>query len=158
MNRREELILKWNIVIKIVSVILDLEVRNFLTEHKLTKSKTNHNIGARVTYLNCSVSGCPKKLRVVTNLIPTEGVSPYVIEEITDTIHNHQVDLPRNRGLSLEQKAIIKLCVERGQGAPKKVRAAQFSNFCRQEKEVWKLKKFNLITSRLFENLHDYAS
>lgn len=73
---------------------------------------------------------------MVTNLIPTEGVSPYVIEEITDTIHNHQVDLPRNRGLSLEQKAIIKLCVERGQGAPKKVRAAQFSNFCRQEKEV----------------------
>ena len=101
--------------------ISEEEVKKYLLENKLAKSKTNNNIGSRVTYLKCLFSGCPKKLRVVTNLIAREGIPNFEIEEVLTTDHNHQVDVPRDRGLSISQKSIVDLCVDRDQGAPKKV-------------------------------------
>ena len=99
----------------------DIEVREYVTVNKLARSKTNHNIGSRVTYLKCLFTGCPKKLRIVSNLVEREGVPNFEIEEVVETLHNHQVEVPRDRGLTLRQKSVVDLCVERGQSAPKKV-------------------------------------
>ena len=99
----------------------DIEVKEYVAENNLVGSKTNHSIGSRKTYLRCLFTGCPKKLRIVANLVEREGVPKFEIEEVLETIHNHQVEVPRDRGLSLHQKSVVDLCVERGQSAPKKV-------------------------------------
>jgi hypothetical protein len=99
----------------------DLEVKQYLNKNKLNRGRTNHNQGCRVTYLKCAHDACPKKLRLLHNLVENEGASTYEIEEVLDTAHNHQVVIPRNRGLSIQQKNVVDLCVDRGQSAPKKV-------------------------------------
>ena len=55
-------------------------------------------------------------------MLPDENNPPYEIEEVVDSPHNHQAVIIRERGLSLAQKEIIDLCIERGQAAPKKVK------------------------------------
>lgn len=96
-------------------------MKEYLDEKQLTRSRTNHNIGVRVTYLQCSHHGCPKKLRLLHFLVNLEARRRFEIQEVVDTDHNHNVIIPRERGLSVQQKRIIDLCVDRGQSAPKQV-------------------------------------
>ena len=107
--------------------LLDLEVTQFLTDEGYTRSRTNHNVGVRVTYLKCSVAGCPKRLRLLRNLTSGGDRPPNEIEEVIDTAHNHQAVINRGRGLSVAQKSIVDLCIERGQAAPKKVKMLELT-------------------------------
>jgi hypothetical protein len=93
---------------------LDLQVNEYLDENKLTRSRTNHNVGLRVTYLKCGHDGCPKKIRLVHHLIARDALSRYRVQEVAETAHNHII-LPRNRGLTGPQKKVVDNCVERGQ-------------------------------------------
>ena len=130
----------------------------YLSVNNLAKSKTNNNIGSRVTYLKCLFTGCPKKLRVVTNLIVREGIPNFEIEEVLTTDHNHQVDVPRERGLSNHQKSIVDLCVDRNQGAPKKVVAIQGqTSFNKAEDYVYhRLSGSSCVSNRLLQQLVKY--
>lgn len=105
----------------------DLEVTQFLTDEGFAKSRTNHNVGVRVTYLKCKVAGCPKRLRLLKNMTTNGDRLPYEIEEVVDSSHNHQALINRERGLSLDQKSVVDLCVERGQAAPKKVKMLELT-------------------------------
>ena len=113
-----------------------------------------------MTYLKCLFTGCPKKLRVVTNLIVREVLPNIEIQEVLTTDHNHQLDAPRDRGRSNHQKSIVDLCVDRGQGAPKKVVAIQGQNFLNKAVESC-LNHFKLCLSqtiREFLRLQQIAS
>lgn len=92
-----------------------------MDENQLTRSRTNHNVGVRVTYLKCGHNGCPKRLRLVHNLVNPEAVSRYKVQEVAETVHNHNVIIPRARGLTVQQKRFIEICVDRGQTTPKEV-------------------------------------
>ena len=98
-----------------------LQVDEYLREMKLSKHRMNHNFGVRVTYLRCSVSACPYRSRLLENLDYNEDIPHFEIEVLTATEHNHQVEVARERGLTALQKDIVRLSIERGQAAPKKV-------------------------------------
>lgn len=122
-----------------------MQVKQYLNEKQLTRSRTNHDVGVRVTYLKCSHNGCPKKLRLLNFLVNLEARHPYEIQEVVDTAHNHSVIIPRERGLCVQQKIIIDLRVERGQSAPKQVHLKI------SEKSLEKfLKKFIVISFRSY--------
>jgi hypothetical protein len=88
---------------------------------KLSKFRVNHNSGVRVTYLRCSVAACPYRCRLLENLNFDGDIPHFEIEVLIASEHNHQVKIVRERGLTLLQKNIISLSLERGQAAPKKV-------------------------------------
>lgn len=48
-------------------------------------------------------------------------VPHFEIEVLATSEHNHQVEIARERGMTVLQKNIINLSIERGQAAPKKV-------------------------------------
>ena len=96
-----------------------VQVKEFVQANRLSRYRTNHNIGVKVTYLKCSVAGCPHYCRLLENL--SHPIPPFEIETTPDFDHNHQVAVPRERGLTDAQKEIIRLSVERNQAAPKKV-------------------------------------
>ena len=77
--------------------------------------------------LRCPVPQCPIRFRLVSNLNAAEGVHPFRFEKVEDDIHNHQAEVEPIRGLSDAQKAVVTLCIERGQSAPKKVRQVNSS-------------------------------
>ena len=95
------------------------QVKEFVQAMRLSRYRTNHNLGVEVTYLKCSVAGCPHYCRLLENL--SHPIPPFEIETAPDCDHNHQVEVPCVRGLTVAQKEIIRLSIERGQGAPKKV-------------------------------------
>jgi hypothetical protein len=97
------------------------QVEEYLKEMKLSKFRTNHNFGVRVTYLRCSVAGCPYRCRLSENIDYEGNIPHFEFEVLTDNEHNHQVEIARERGLTIRQKIIIDLSLERGQAAPKKV-------------------------------------
>ncbi len=100
----------------------DTSLSSYLDEANLSRCRTNHNIGMRVNYLKCAVAGCPYQCRLLEN-INFGGVVPQCEIEIASNLaHNHQAVVARDRGLTFAQKAIIRLCIERGQAAPKNVR------------------------------------
>ena len=88
---------------------------------KLSKFRMNHNIGVRVTYLRCSMAACPYRCRLLENLNFDGEVPHFEIEVLATSEHNHQVEIARERGMTVLQKNIINLSIERGQAAPKKV-------------------------------------
>ena len=111
----------------------EVEVKSYLQENKLSKCRTNHNIGTRVHYLKCITSGCPYRCRLLENLVYGDEVSRFELEIDPDLEHNHQVDVARERGLTPAQKAVIRLSIERGQAAPKKVRSSIINACYRHE-------------------------
>ena len=96
---------------------------------RLSKCRTNHNIGVRINYLRCAVSACPYHCRLLENIAHGDDIPHYELEIAPGLDHNHQVEVARERGLSLAQKTIIQLCIERGQSAPKKVRISNITTF-----------------------------
>ena len=104
----------------------------YCTENQLSRCRTNHNVGVRVTSLKCSINGCPKVNRLLTHLNPAEDENKYQLQEIEGQEHNHQAEVAPHRGMTLAQKEVVRLCIERGQSAPKQV------------------KKNTIYTSRLF--------
>jgi hypothetical protein len=107
-------------------------VKEYLDEKKLTRSRTNCNVGFQVTYLKCGNDGCPKKFRQVHHLIARDAVSWYRIQEVAETAHNSNVIIPRNRGLTGPQKKVINYCVERGQSTSEEV-ISLFSNYLQEK-------------------------
>ena len=95
-------------------------MKQYLEANQLTKSRTNRNVGVRVTYLKCGHNGCPKRLHLLHQLVDREAVTRFQIQEVVETEHNHNVVIPRERGLTAQQKSVTDLCVERGQRTPKK--------------------------------------
>lgn len=93
----------------------------YLTENQLSRCRTNHNVGLRVTSLKCAIRGCPKVNRLLTLLYPLEEQHPYQLQELEGQGHNHQAEVAPHRGMTLAQKEVIRLCIDRGQSAPKKV-------------------------------------
>ena len=89
----------------------------------------------------------------MANLIVREGIPHFEIEEVLTTDHNHQVDVPRDRGLSIRQKSIVNLCVDRGQGAPKKVVTIQGQNFLNKAVDSY-LNDFKLFLSQIIREFH----
>ena len=97
------------------------QVKEYLKEMRLSKFRTNHNFGVRFTYLRCSVAGCPYRCRLKENIDYGGDIPHFEFEILTASEHNHQVDIVRERGLTLQQKNIIDLTLERNQSEPKKV-------------------------------------
>jgi hypothetical protein len=95
----------------------------------LSRCRKNHTLGGRVTSMKCSVPNCPVRYRLVTNLCPGDGESPFRLEKLEDVVHNHQVAVEANRGMTDAQKAVVILCIERGQSSPKKVTRQRKKNF-----------------------------
>ena len=98
-----------------------LQVGENLREMKHSKHRMIHNFGVRVTYLRCSVSACPYRSWILENLDYNEDIPHFGIEVLTASEQNHQVEVARERGLTTLQKNIVRLSIERGQAAPKKV-------------------------------------
>ena len=98
------------------------QVKEYLSEMRLSKFRINHNLGVRVTYLRCSVAGCPYRCRLLENInYEGENIPHFEFEVLTASEHNHEVEVARDRGLTLRQKNIIDLSLQRNQAAPKKV-------------------------------------
>lgn len=104
-----------------IDLTTDQQVKVYLEEMNLSKYRTNHNIGRRVSYLRCSFTGCPYNCRLIENIAHGDRIPHFEIEIVPALDHNHQVDVGRERGLTTAQKAIVQLCIDRGQAAPKKV-------------------------------------
>ena len=66
-----------------------------------------------------------KKFRLISyvNPIPSLLQGQFVIEEVLNEEHDHEVEGIPLRGLSQEQKGIVLFCEERRIGAPKRVLA-----------------------------------
>jgi hypothetical protein len=58
---------------------------------------------------------------MLENIVHGALIPHYELEVAPGLEHNHQVEVMRERGLTFAQKSIIRLCIERGQAAPKKV-------------------------------------
>ena len=99
-----------------------MEANAYIANANLSRSRTNHTHGGRVLSLRCSVPLCPIRSRLVSILNAAEGVQPFRLEKVEEDHHNHQAEVEPIRGLSDAQKAILNLCIERGQSAPKMVR------------------------------------
>ena len=93
-------------------------MKEYCSENLLSRGRTNHNIGTRVTYIRCSHYGCEAKLRLIRKM---DG-EKYVLEfaEGFDHQHNELQNAP-GRGLSADQKRIILDCYARESSEPKKV-------------------------------------
>ena len=83
------------------------------TENQLSRCRTNHNVGVRVTSLKCAISGCPRVNRLLTDLDPPEDEHQYQLQEIEGQEHNHQAAVASYRGMFLAQKEVVRLCIER---------------------------------------------
>lgn len=94
------------------------EMKAYCAENLLSRGRTNHNIGKRVTYLTCNHQGCIAKLRLIKKL----DADIYILEAVEGFDHQHNdVEIAPERGLSEEQKRITLECNARDSGAPKKV-------------------------------------
>jgi hypothetical protein len=98
----------------------EVEVHQYCTVNLLSRCRTNHNVGVRVTSLKCAFPGCPKWNRLLNLLFPVENQHPYQLQEIEGQVHNAEI-VP-HRGMTLAQKEIVRLCIERGQSSPKQVK------------------------------------
>ena len=62
---------------------------------------------------------CPKNYRLIQSLGDViRAGRKYVLEEVVDIDHNHNVEPILDRGMTHDQKAIVLECSYRGQGAP----------------------------------------
>ena len=125
-----------------------LQVDEYLREMKLSKHRMNHNFGVRVTYLRCSVSACRYRSRLLENLDYNEDIPHFEIEVLTASEHNHQVEGARERGLTTLQKNIVRLSIELGHAAPKKVHYFTMLYICECRKEK------TSVTNKMHLNYH----
>lgn len=94
------------------------EMKAYCAENMLSRGRTNHNVGKRVTYLNCNHDGCVVKLRLIKRL----DSEVYILETVEGFDHQHNdIEMAPERGLSEEQKRITLESNARDNGAPKKV-------------------------------------
>lgn len=93
-------------------------MKEYCSENLLSRGRTNHNIGKRVTYMSCSHDGCEAKLRLIKKMNGERFVLEFA--EGYDHQHNELQNAPE-RGLSTDQKRITLECYARDCGAPKKV-------------------------------------
>jgi hypothetical protein len=75
----------------------------------------------RHTSLKCAFPGCPKGNRLLNLLFPVENHHPYQLQVIEGQVHDHNAEIVPHRGMTLAQKEIVRLCIERGQSSPKQV-------------------------------------
>ena len=60
-------------------------------------------------------------LEIPSNFIPSLLQGQFVIEEVLNEEHDHEVEVIPLKGLSREQKGIVLFCEDRRIGAPKSV-------------------------------------
>ena len=95
----------------------DEESKAYCAANFLSRGRTNHNIGVRVTYLTCQHEGCNVKLRIIKKL----DLENSILEHVEGFDHEHDMEILHERGLTVEQKRIVIECYDRDCGAPKKV-------------------------------------
>lgn len=87
--------------------------------------RVNYNKKAAVLDFQCKFGNCPKLGRI-RSIPESTGVTIYAVEKIEDghigSDHDHSI-MRATKGMSEEQKDIVKACVNRHQGAPKMVQA-----------------------------------
>ena len=99
----------------------EAQIYEYCAENQLSRCRTNHNAGLRVTSLKCAIPGCPKVNRLLSIFNPLEDQHPYQLQELEGQAHNHQAEVAPQRGMTSAQKEVVRLCIERGQSAPKQV-------------------------------------
>jgi hypothetical protein len=67
--------------------------------------------------LKCAFPGCPKGNRLLNLLF----ASVPTLQVIEGQVHEHNAEIVPHRGMTLAQKEIVRLCIERGQSSPKQV-------------------------------------
>ena len=76
------------------SIILEKEATSYCSSAKLSRHRTNHNLGIRVISLKCPHLHCPVRLRLCKNYQPLEVAHPYDIQRVEGTQHNHCSVIP----------------------------------------------------------------
>ena len=103
----------------------DQELVDFCDQESSTVVRTLRRMDRKIVDLRCTVWGCSKKFRLTSyvNPIPSLLQGQFVIEEVLNEEHDHEVEGIPHRGLSREQKGIVLFCEERRIDAPKRVLA-----------------------------------
>ena len=87
----------------------DEESKAYCAANFLSRGRTNHNIGVRVTYLTCQHEGCNVKLRIIKKL----DLENSILEHVEAFDHENDMEIPHERGLTVEQKRIVIECYDR---------------------------------------------
>ena len=102
-------------------IAVEFEANAHCADNGLSRCRIHYNLGGRVTSLRCSISYCPMRYRLSAYVSPPDGVLPYRLEKVEDAVHSHNHLIAPIRGMTDDQKAVVLLCIERGQSMPKKV-------------------------------------
>ena len=100
----------------------DQELVDFCDQESLKVVRTFRRMDRNIVDLRRT---CSKKFRLISyvNPIPSLLQSQFVIEEVLNEEHDHEVEGIPHRGFSWEQKGIVLFCEERRIDAPKRVLA-----------------------------------